>query len=120
MYLSNNEKKVKCSKCHEKLNTYQFCSTCDLPPWSSKNKKIDEIIKAQLKIYLEWIEYEEFNEIKLIAEGGFGSVSKATWNSGYVINFDENQRKLVRAGPSLVALKMIFNSSNANHNTIQE
>ncbi|CAG8591105.1 1120_t:CDS:2 [Ambispora leptoticha] len=112
---------VKCSKCHEKLNTYQFCSTCDLPAWSSGNKKIDKIIKeAQLEIFLEWVEYEEFSEIELIAEGGFGSVSKAIWSPGYVINFDENQRKLVRAGPSLVALKMIFNSSNANCNTIQE
>ncbi|CAG8556364.1 2682_t:CDS:2 [Ambispora leptoticha] len=130
MYLSNNEKKVNCSKCHEKLNIYyQLCSICDLPPWSSKNKKIDEIIKeaqleiikkAQFEIWLEWVEYEEFGEIELIAEGGFGSVSKAIWNSGYVISFNRNQRKLVRAGPSPVALKMLFNSSNANCNTIQE
>ncbi|CAG8463535.1 10412_t:CDS:2 [Ambispora leptoticha] len=117
-----NGTKVNCSKCQEKWNIYyQFCPTCDLPPWTSKNKKIDKIIKAaQLESFLEWIEYEEFNEMKLIAEGGFGSVSKAIWNSGYIISFNKNQRKLIRAGPSFVALKVLFNSSNANCNTIQE
>ncbi|CAG8606259.1 11222_t:CDS:2, partial [Ambispora leptoticha] len=75
---------------------------------------------AQLESFLEWIEYEEFDEMKLIAEGGFGSVSKAIWNSGFIISFNKNQRKLIRAGPSFVALKVLFNSSNANYNTIQE
>ncbi|CAG8627501.1 13276_t:CDS:1 [Ambispora leptoticha] len=110
---------MNCSKCHEELNVYKFCSTCDLPPRTSKNKKIDKIIK-EAQPFLEWIEYEEFNGIELIAEGGFGSVSKAIWSSGYVINFNKDQRKFIRSGPSLVALKMIFNSSNANSNTIQE
>ncbi|CAG8524596.1 3577_t:CDS:2 [Ambispora leptoticha] len=103
--------------CH----SYNITWFKELLPWTSKNKKIDEIIKeAQLESFFEWVEYEEFDKIELIAEGGFGSVSKAIWNSGYVISFNKTQRKLVRAGPSLVALKMLFNSNNANCNTIQE
>ncbi|CAG8524429.1 6196_t:CDS:2 [Ambispora gerdemannii] len=122
-----NEKKENCPNCHEKWNIYcQFCPTCELPPWSSNNNKIDKIIKeSQVEIYrfsafLEWIAYEEFSEIELIDEGGFGSVSKAIWNSGYIIDFNKKQRKLVRAGPSLVALKTLFKSSDANLDIIQE
>ncbi|CAG8636503.1 4666_t:CDS:2, partial [Ambispora leptoticha] len=123
-----SEKKENCPKCHQKWNVhYQFCPTCDLPPWSSGNDKIDQIIKeSQLKFdnksvigLLEWILYEEFENINSIAKGGFGSISKAIWRSGSA-HFDEEKRKFIRSGPKPVALKKLSESSDANYDIIQE
>ncbi|CAG8616164.1 4369_t:CDS:2 [Ambispora gerdemannii] len=124
-----SEKKVICPKCHQRWNIYyQFCLTCDLTQWKSGNNKIDELIKEdQLKFddnfvvgLLEWIPYEDFSEIKYVAKGGFGSISKAVRKSGFRY-FDEEKRKLViKAEPMPVALKTISQSSDANLNIIHE
>ncbi|GES91813.1 kinase-like domain-containing protein [Rhizophagus clarus] len=57
--------------------------------WSSGNEKIDEFIQdMQLKVkdyddaVLEWIPYNQFNEIKEVGRHGFVTVNSATWNDG--------------------------------------
>ncbi|MCE8163182.1 MAG: serine/threonine-protein kinase [Candidatus Moeniiplasma glomeromycotorum] len=69
-----------CQKCQElnegNPNTgIKWCLSC-----SSNNKKIDEFIQKHKK--LEWIPYEQFENIKHIADGGFGKVYKARWSKG--------------------------------------
>ena len=56
--------------------------------WTSGNNDVDKFIqKIQLKAksryeVLEWIEYDRFENIEHLAEGGFGTVYKATWKDG--------------------------------------
>ena len=50
--------------------------------------------------YIQWIPFDDFKNIKYLAEGGFGEVHKATWiNSYYDDEWD-------------VVLKRIYNNSS--------
>ena len=46
-------------------------------------------------VYIQWILFDEFKNIKYLAKGGFGKVHKATW-----------------IGHREVVLKRIYNNSN--------
>src|ERR1044071_4156240 len=56
--------------------------------WTSENEEIDELIKhTQLNAsrpcdYLEWIPFEQFEMVKCIGSGGFGSTYSAIWMKG--------------------------------------
>ncbi|GBC18940.2 kinase-like domain-containing protein [Rhizophagus irregularis DAOM 181602=DAOM 197198] len=42
---------------------------------------------------LEWIEYDRFENVEYLAEGGFGIIYKAIWKDGYIKRWDsENNR----------------------------
>ena len=53
---------------------------------SSRNNEIDNLIlEAQHKTKhyddnLEWIDYNKFQDIKLVGEGGFAKIYSATWS----------------------------------------
>ncbi|CAB4388405.1 unnamed protein product [Rhizophagus irregularis] len=53
----NIKKNIKCSECGKNYTNENF-------------------------YYFEWIEYSNFENIEFIANGGFGSVYKATWKDG--------------------------------------
>lgn len=56
--------------------------------WTSGNKEIDDCIKEfQLRAFsyelmIEWIPFNRLSNIKIIGQGGFGSVFSATWLDG--------------------------------------
>src|SRR5262245_54225892 len=58
------------------------------PRWTSNDCEIDGIIgKTQANAgrydqYSEWIEPDRFVDIKHLADGGYGSIYKATWLDG--------------------------------------
>ncbi|CAG8551248.1 13247_t:CDS:2 [Ambispora gerdemannii] len=118
-----------CSKCQKIWNDkMEICLNCELPSWTTGDDIIDDKIKqVQLDAFIfgtdtwfEWIPYDEFSEIKFIAEGGFGSVSSAIWNSGRVCSYDQKARKFIREEATIVALKTLFESNKANPEIIQE
>ena len=68
-----------------------------------RNKEIAEFLyESRLNSkYIQWIPFDEFENIEYLAKGGFGEVHKATWiNSCY----DYKDRDVV--------LKRIYNSNN--------
>ena|SRR5581483_10748111 len=77
----------KCEECTGSRTEHDWCQYCNsehfqnrFENWSSGIKELDSFIQqAQLKAVnarsvLEWIEYQEFTNIKHLADGGNSSV----------------------------------------------
>src|SRR3989442_9982884 len=95
----------KCPTCNRYNTDDSWCQSCDpkllTEGWTSGNETLDELIKStQLKAtryddyyYLQWISYDDLTNIEKIGEGGFATVSKATWLNGYKsIDYENNKR----------------------------
>ena len=74
-----------CAQCIEACQRKGWCDTCKSTglvkhfiTWTSGNKEIDAYIQSkQMKTeiphqYLQWIDPQEFTDVKHIADGGFG------------------------------------------------
>src|SRR5947199_6103876 len=82
------------------------------------NKTLNELIKStQLKAttyhysnHLKWIPYNNLTNIEKIGEGGFATISEATWLNGYKsINYYKNERT---SKDMPVVLKKLHGSQN--------
>ena len=119
MYISLEEK--WCELCQINNFKKKFVN------WSSGNEKIDEFIQEmQLKvdkwnyIIVEWIPYNQFNNIKEIGKDGFNTVYSAIWTDGpldYNKYYKKYTRKLV---DKEVALKRLYNSQNITNEFLNE
>ncbi|CAG8711723.1 15728_t:CDS:2, partial [Funneliformis caledonium] len=103
-----------------------WCRVCEnrrfkaaFPKWTSGNKIIDAFIQeTQLTTagpfnYLEWIPFDKFRYIKSLGEGGYGSLSTATWLEGPRSLQDEKMRtKWKRDIRKKVVLKFLRNSEH--------
>ncbi|PKY50486.1 kinase-like protein [Rhizophagus irregularis] len=86
--------------------------------WTSGNKDIDEFIQqSQLNAvyfskYLEWIPFENFEDITYITKGGFGKIYSAKWPEGFIYSWNIENQKWNRYRRNIkVALKSLDNSS---------
>ncbi|CAG8719767.1 9467_t:CDS:2, partial [Acaulospora colombiana] len=70
--------------------------------------------------YLEWIDFKEFELIKFVAEGGYGTVYKADWLRGPCWHWDEADQLWCRNGPMTVALKRLKNSQNISSDFLDQ
>ena len=124
------EKYGECPTCNRYNTHYSWCQSCDpkllTEGWTSGNQKLDELIKStQLEAtgydnldYLQWIPYNDLTNIEKIGEGGFATISKATWLNGYKsINYYNNERI---SYDMLVALKKLHNSQNISDEFLNE
>src|SRR5581483_12005439 len=116
-----------CKKCKQPKPN-DWCRICNFQRnfknWTSGNNDVDKFIqKTQLKAkysteILEWIEYDRFENIKYLAEGGFGTVYKAIWKDGPIEKWDSENNQWIRGeyhnynGNIPVALKCLHNSQN--------
>ena len=71
-----------------------------------------QILSSLPKNILEWIPFEEFENIEKLTEGGFSTIYTATWTRGYLCDYDENKREFSYFGAQHVVLKSLNNSSN--------
>ncbi|RHZ65780.1 hypothetical protein Glove_311g9 [Diversispora epigaea] len=55
--------------------------------WSSGNNNVDKIIQESQKHGLQWMLYDDFKEIKHIADGGHGPVYFAKLKNYWEYNF---------------------------------
>ena len=93
---------------------------------SSGDKKLDEIIRnTQLEAkgfdsyyYIEWIPYDDLNNIEKIGEGGFATVYRGEWSNGPRF-VDDNKRYYYEDGHH-VALKKLENSQNVSDEFLKE
>ena len=121
-----------CAKC-DKIYTNTECKWCrpcqinklkkNFANWTSGNEKIDDFIQEmQLKIseyddvIVEWIPYNQFNNIKEIGKGGFATVYSAIWTDGPL----EYNKKYIRESDKKVALKCFYNSQNITNEFLNE
>jgi serine/threonine protein kinase len=82
------------------------------------DEKIDNLIyEMQLRInnhddiVVEWIPYNQFNNIKKIGKGGFATVYSAVWVDGS-LNYYKYKIEYKRTPNKEVALKELYNSQN--------
>ncbi|GBC39142.1 kinase-like domain-containing protein [Rhizophagus irregularis DAOM 181602=DAOM 197198] len=88
--------------------------------WTSGNEKIDEFIQEmQLQIYnyhsdivLEWIPYNQFNEIKETGKNGLITIYSAIWKDGPLLKYDSEYSEYTRDSNKKVALKYLNNSQS--------
>ncbi|UZO06819.1 uncharacterized protein OCT59_027126 [Rhizophagus irregularis] len=94
--------------------------------WTSENKKIDDFIqKSQLKrmycdnIVLEWIPYNQFNEIKEIGKNSLITVHSAIWKDGPLYK-EHSWSNCTRDLNKKVSLKCLHNSQGSIDSLINE
>ncbi|POG77962.1 kinase-like domain-containing protein [Rhizophagus irregularis DAOM 181602=DAOM 197198] len=113
-----------CGECNEPGTGYLWCQPCNakrfkenFKNWTSGNKNIDELIQqAQLNAFfyakcLEWIPFENFENVTYLTRGGFSKIYSADWPEGNIWNWDIENQEWKRVSRK-VALKSLINSSN--------
>ena len=109
VYMEDLEKRKEaygiCGECNEPGTGHKWCQPCNakrfkenFKNWTSGNKDIDELIQhSQLNATyfgncLEWVPFENFQNVTYIAKGGFGKIYSANWSEGLILNWNiENQ-----------------------------
>src|ERR1051325_8611394 len=119
-----NKKKFWCKEC---------VPSCIIEGWTSGNSEIDEFIKDTIynpgrdivfdyPLFLEWVSFDRFENVKQIGEGGFAKVYSATRIDGRAIytkqgggNWEKSDPK-----PTEVALKRLNGSQNISAKYLNE
>ncbi|UZO17062.1 uncharacterized protein OCT59_008424 [Rhizophagus irregularis] len=124
-----------CSYCNKPINEELWCNECDphymIEGWTSENSKVDKFIKDSIynarsidgnPIFLEWVLYNRFVDIKLISEGGFSKVYSATWLDGKseYEELNNGSWKKLDSKPMKVALKKLNGSQNISDKYLNE
>ncbi|CAB5367137.1 unnamed protein product [Rhizophagus irregularis] len=90
----------------------------NLANWTSRNEIIDDFIQEkQLKIndyniVLEWIPYNQFNEIKEAGKNGLITVYSAIWKDGPLC-YNKQYKNYTRDSNKNVVLKCLYNSQES-------
>ena len=127
-----------CKECNQPNTDYRWCKSCNakrfqqnFKNWTSGNHDVDELIqKTQLKArnrkeFLEWVEYNRFENFKYLSRGGFGTIYKADWKGGYVQYWDSENNKWKRNKKDYdenypVALKCLHESKDITVEFLKE
>jgi hypothetical protein len=119
---------INCPECGKKI--YDYCKPCNsahfrdsFAQWTSGDSNIDELIQiSQLDLWglIEWIEYSNLENIKLVAHGGFGSVFKAIWKDGLIESWNVNKSEWERRGKKEVAVKKFRNVTHVSPEFLNE
>ncbi|UZO13211.1 uncharacterized protein OCT59_004715 [Rhizophagus irregularis] len=137
--ISNNSKIINHKNCYNEKFKRPWCKecvpSCIIEGWTSENHDIDEFIKDTIydsrlryidtnyyPLFLEWVPYDKFEDIKQIGVGGFAKVYSATWIDGQVKykRQDDGSWKKVNSEPIKVALKMLNGSQNMSDEYLNE
>ena len=123
----------ECNKCRLTRYSDRFCENCIslhlqelFNTWTSGNDIIDNFIQKCQKLsslpnyIMEWIPFDQFENVKYLTKGGFGSIYTATWTKGYIFDYDENKKEFTYFGPQYVVLKVLDDSNNPGKNFFDE
>src|SRR5579859_1082757 len=96
-----------CKECKQPNTGYVgWCQSCNgkhfqqnFKNWTSGNSDVDKLIQESqinAKVWtekLEWIEYDKFENVEYVANGGFGKIYKAFCKDGHIKdrNYEINQ-----------------------------
>ena len=118
-------KQRKCDKCQTTRYSDKYCEQCIslhlqslFDTWTSGNEIIDDFIHqcqqlSSLPTYiLEWVPFDQFEDVEKLTEGGFSSIYTATWTRGCIRDYNENKKEFIYFGRQDVVLKSLNNSSN--------
>ncbi|RHZ89401.1 hypothetical protein Glove_15g3 [Diversispora epigaea] len=127
---NNSVEKQQCNDCLNWHQAIQYCEFCirkylenNFGNWTSGNNEIDKLIQEfQQKTtapdrVIEWIEYDKFDDVEHLAEGGCATIYTAIWNDGSYDKWDPERKILERFGGQNIVLKKLNNSNNNNNNS---
>ena len=125
-----------CSHCNKQFTEELWCKDCDpfriIEGWTSGNSNVDKFIKDTMYdagdegslIFLEWVPFNKFTDIKQIGEGGFAKVYSATWIDGPLSERlkkqDDGSWKKSEPRPKTIALKRLNGSQNMSADYLNE
>ncbi|GBC09420.1 hypothetical protein RclHR1_08850003 [Rhizophagus clarus] len=123
---SENFSSELCIECQKPLTGMKWCRSCNAEhfhqqtsKWTSWRLGLDNVIIGtqiaanNVHSFYEWISFEDFDHVTYLANGGFGTIYKATWKQGPIINWDSNVNNWTRFSNHEVMLKII-NGSQTN------
>jgi hypothetical protein len=122
-------KRKNCSYCNEPFIENLWCKNCDpcrvIEGWTSENPYIDRLIKDTIydarkekyPVFLEWVSFNRFTNIKQIGKNEFSKTYSATWIDGKLNYEQQDDGSLKRSypGPIKVALKRLNGSQNISY-----
>ena len=132
--VQNNEgTKRICENCSQECLATLYCELCvrnylkaNFPNWTSGNDDIDNLIRGcQLETLeprkvIEWIPYDNLQNIKYLTKGGCSEIYTADWIDGKYEEWVSKEQQLKRFGEHDVILKRLENVENANKRWLEE
>ena len=122
--------------CNPDEDCYSWCKECVprelIEGWTSENYNIDEFIKDTIycarihgdynyPLFLEWVPFNRFEDVKQIGEGGFAKVFSATWIDGKsYYKYVDGSWKKTEPKSKKVALKRLNESNNISKEYLNE
>ncbi|GES83244.1 kinase-like domain-containing protein [Rhizophagus clarus] len=89
--------------------------------WTSRNEKIDSFIRGRQSYIdkyedtvIEWIPYNQFNEVKEICKSDHITLFSAIWKDGPLYKRTEQSKNYVRDSNKKVVLKCLHNNNSQN------
>ncbi|RHZ84402.1 hypothetical protein Glove_82g63 [Diversispora epigaea] len=123
----NSAKKQKCSNCQNFHQATRYCEFCirkylenNFKNWTSGNNEIDKLIQECQKktvspdAVIEWISYDQFENVKYLKDGGYATIFTAIFKCGSYNKWNSKKQKLQRLKEHKVILKRL-NYSNSNN-----
>ncbi|RIA85250.1 hypothetical protein C1645_808377 [Glomus cerebriforme] len=125
--LNNSGTKRICENCNQECLATLYCEYCvrnylkaNFSKWTSGNNDIDNLIrKCQMETLLpskivEWIPYNNLENIKYLTKGGCSEIYTADWISGRYDEWDSREQQLIKTSSRKVILKKLENVESAN------
>ncbi|POG71863.1 hypothetical protein GLOIN_2v1840896, partial [Rhizophagus irregularis DAOM 181602=DAOM 197198] len=129
-----------CENCNQKCLATLYCEYCvqnylktNFSNWTSGNNNIDNLIKScQMETFMpntviEWIPYNNLENIKYLTKGGFSKIYTAHWIGGNYEEWDSKTQQLERMKryglknlAGRVILKELENVENASQSWFEE
>ena len=130
---NNSGTKRICENCNQECLATLYCEYCvrnylkaKFSNWTSGNNDIDSLIqKCQSETLIpnkvvEWIPYNNLQNIKYLTKGGCSEIYTADWIDGKYEEWDSKNQRLERFGEHEVILKKLENVENANQRWFEE
>ncbi len=126
-----------CENCQNKCLATLYCEHCvrnylkaKFSNWTSGNDNVNNLIqKCQMETLrpdriIEWIPYNNFQNIKYLTSGGFSEIYTADWIDRQYIEWDSKGNQLKRCRlqgqTQNVILKRLVNVESASRNWFEE
>ena len=129
----NEGTKRICENCNQECLATLYCEHCvrnylkaNFSNWTSGNDDIDKLIqKCQMETYepntiIEWIPYNNLQNINYLTRGGFSEIYTAICIDGCYEEWDSEEQQLIRCGTNKVILKGLENVESANQSWFEE